>query len=156
MDYLCAKFSNFSFSCFGFIMWTESQKRMITSWLLPSAWVITHLLIASDEYFQIKPGLFITLEIAAGLLYKLHILHTWMLKMFVTNFHAVDTQQCYKLQPGIKPGDYCKSDTTTAVLPSQTLQQINARRWTTVKTWYKKKCNTETTNNNHAMYIKTQ
>jgi len=29
MDYLCAKFGNFSFSRFGFIVRTESQRRMI-------------------------------------------------------------------------------------------------------------------------------
>jgi len=27
MDYLCAKFGDFSFSRFGFIVWTESQNH---------------------------------------------------------------------------------------------------------------------------------
>jgi len=42
MDNLCAKFGNLSFSRFGFIVQTESQRRMIAILTrLPSAWVIT-------------------------------------------------------------------------------------------------------------------
>jgi len=38
MDYLYAKFGNFSFSRFGFIVWTESQRQMIAILMrLPSA-----------------------------------------------------------------------------------------------------------------------
>jgi len=30
MDYLCAKFGDFNFSCFGFIMRTDTQSHRIT------------------------------------------------------------------------------------------------------------------------------
>jgi len=47
MDYSCAKFSNFSFSRFGFIVkdrHTESQMRMVAILTRPSAWVINELI----------------------------------------------------------------------------------------------------------------
>ena len=30
IDYRCAKFGNFSFSCFGFIVWTDRQTDRLT------------------------------------------------------------------------------------------------------------------------------
>ena len=54
MDYPCAKFGDFSFSRFGFIVWTDRQNRYILT-RLPWVWVnVQYKQHLVAEYFQLK------------------------------------------------------------------------------------------------------